>query len=113
MLKFFITTKKIPNIVIYTNGTIVPRASGYLINEKIALEITDYGKLSRNFDRLIKTCDEKKINYIIRDLGESWDDSANIIKPLSQQSKIKKYLKNVAQNICSHLCMEKYTVVHF
>lgn len=55
VLKYALLQKKIPNIVIYTNGTIVPRAETleHLINDKIILEITDYGKLSRNFDKLI------------------------------------------------------------
>lgn len=107
VLEFSLPQKKIPNIVIYTNGTIVPRAETleYLINEKIALEITDYGKLSRNFDRLIKTCDEKKINYIIRDLGESWDDSANIIKPSRSTEQNQKIFEE---------CCAKYlfTLMH-
>jgi organic radical activating enzyme len=83
ILNFSVLQKKITHIVIYTNGTIVPRAETleHLKNDKIILEITDYGKLSRNFERLINSCEEKKINYLIRKLPESWDDSGNIIRP--------------------------------
>ncbi len=83
ILKFASSQKKIPNIVVYTNGTIVPRPETIenLVNDKIILEITNYGKLSRNFDKLIQTCKENNINYLIRELPETWDDSANIIEP--------------------------------
>ena len=107
VLKYSLSQKKIPNIVIYTNGTIVPRAETleYLINDKIILEITNYGKLSRNFDKLITTCKEKKINYLIRDLGESWDDSANIIKP----SRSKEQDQRIFEECCAKYL---FTLMH-
>lgn len=107
VLKFSLIQKKIPNIIIYTNGTIVPRVETleYLNNDKIVLEITDYGKLSRNFDKLVKTCVDKKINFLIRKLGESWDDSANIIKSIRSEKEDQRIFEE---------CCAKYlfTLMH-
>ncbi len=92
VLKYAIVEKKIKHVVIYTNGTIVPRLETLevLKNNKIILEITNYKKLSRNFEKLIETCNKMGINYLIREIDGDWDDSANIIEPTRTLEENKK-----------------------
>lgn len=84
VISYASSLEKIGRIIIYTNGTIVPRANvlELLGNKKVLLEITNYGDLSKNFAKLLSTCDQLKINYVVRELPETWDDSSNIDEPL-------------------------------
>lgn len=106
ILEFSIPQKKIQHIVIYTNGTIVPRAETLKIlkNNKIMLEITNYGKLAKNFQKLIDTCTNNKINFLVRELG-SWDDSANILHP----TRTEKENVNIFNECCAKYL---YTLMH-
>jgi organic radical activating enzyme len=76
-------SNKIEQLIIYTNGTILPKEHilECLQNPRVMLEITNYGKLSRNFQRLLDACESRGIYFTVRELGESWDDSANIDRP--------------------------------
>ena len=60
-----LTYKTIKEIVIYTNATIIPKGENFecLKNDKIFIEITDYGNLSRRRDELIKLLEENNIRY--------------------------------------------------
>ena len=57
--------KNAKQIVIYTNATIDPKNENFEIlkNKNITLEITNYGKLSRKHDELVKACKESNIKY--------------------------------------------------
>ena len=52
-------------IVIYTNGTIVPKTEQLdcLKGDNIFVNITDYGSLSKNSNKLVETLDKNGINY--------------------------------------------------
>ena len=91
--------KNFGKIIIYTNATIVPKPNTLEIlkNEKIILEITNYKSLSRKFDELIKILSENKINFKVRELPETWDDSA-IIKDFSRD---EQNLENIFEKCCS------------
>lgn len=83
ILNFCINIKNSKKIIIYTNATIIPNQEIiYTLakaNKKIFVEITDYKNLSRRMDKLIEVFDKNKINYLRKELPESWDDSANIV----------------------------------
>ena len=53
--------KQVSQIVIYTNGTILPKGENLkeLKDTKILMDITNYGHLSRNHDNLIDLCKRK------------------------------------------------------
>ena len=58
---------KIKRIIIFTNGTILPPKDKwkYLKNEKITFFITDYGKLSKNLDKIREKLEHENIPYKI------------------------------------------------
>lgn len=68
-------------VVIYTNGTIVPKKEQieYMKSKKLMFIITDYGKYSRNLDKLTKVLEENNIDYFTDKVG-GWTDCAKIIK---------------------------------
>ena len=71
--------EKIKKVVIYTNGTIVPKGDVLkaLMNAKIVLIVTDYEALSRNIDQLKQILDENKITYYAAK-AQNWTDCAAI-----------------------------------
>ena len=92
IIKRLIDEPKVKKIVIYTNGTIVPREDKIecLKNNKILLIITDYGKLSRNLKPLIEVLQQNKIAYYA-EKARGWTDCAKIMKherDIEQQKEI-------------------------
>jgi len=71
---------KVRKIVIYTNGTIIPKENQieYLKNNKVLLIITDYGVLSRKLNVLNQILQKNNIAYYI--LKPRWSDCAKIIR---------------------------------
>lgn len=67
------------SVVIYTNATIVPKNENLLClkNSKVKLDITNYGLLSRNHDKLIETLKVNKIEYVTY-TATTWTDSGRI-----------------------------------
>ena len=89
--------KKVNKVIIYTNGTI-PLKNGTLLalkNKKILLDISNYGKMSRNLDNIISTLNENKINYIVK--KPIWTDSGRILK---FQKRSKDQMKKMFLNCC-------------
>lgn len=85
---------KVKKIVIYTNGTIIPKDEkiGCLKNSKTLLIITDYGKLSRNIDALVQELSRNKIAFY-RQKPYGWTDCAKIgrhYRNIEQQQEIFK-----------------------
>lgn len=69
---------KAKRVVIYTNGTIVPKAEHIplLQNEKVLVIISDYGALSRNLSGLMGMLEENKIAHYVLKIEEWLDCSA-------------------------------------
>lgn len=93
------TYKNANCIIIYTNGTILPTGENLacLKNKKVVLEITNYGRLSRNFDRMLevfKACGIKFITNNIEDI--LWDDCATI----RYQEKSKEEVEKMFMDCC-------------
>jgi hypothetical protein len=68
-------------LFIYTNGTIAPKEDilKSFDGKKINFYITDYGKLSKNIDRLEESLNKYKINYTRKPAG-NWVDCSSIRK---------------------------------
>lgn len=71
VLSYLVGLNKVKSVVIFTNGTIVPKREEVikvLKNKKIQILISDYGKVSRNKDKLLQLSRERgfscKINFI-------------------------------------------------
>jgi len=81
VLNKIISSDKVRRIVIYTNGTIIPRPHliPILKNQKILMLITDYGDLSKNTNKLEKLMIEHRINYY-RAPAQNWTDCSSIEK---------------------------------
>jgi organic radical activating enzyme len=70
----------VEKIAIFTNATIVPKNQNLtsLIHPKVYLDITHYGVLSRNHDKLIEALDANGIAYNTH-VPQTWTDSAKIV----------------------------------
>ena len=76
----------VERIVIFTNGTITPKGENLscLKHDKVMLDITNYGSLSRNYERLINTLEENDILYAAK--IPTWTDSGRIL-PYQKRSE--------------------------
>ncbi|MEE2745324.1 MAG: radical SAM protein [Pseudomonadota bacterium] len=72
---------KVEKVAIYTNGTIVPNEVQLeeLKHEKLFLYITDYGKLSRNLEKLVVKLQENNIFHYVHKAAD-WTDCASLEK---------------------------------
>ena len=78
VIKRLIDEPKVRKIVIYTNGTIIPRNHlECLKNDKVLFIITDYGALSRKLNELVLWLRENNIAYHILEV-QGWSDCAEI-----------------------------------
>lgn len=68
----------VEKVVVYTNGTIVPRGANLdcLRNEKVVVEITNYGQHSKKFDALQETLATEGITHLSK--IPVWTDSGRI-----------------------------------
>ena len=92
VIKKTLTYKNCGNIVIYTNGTIVPKGDKINVfkNDKIYFKISNYGSISRNVKKLEKTLEENNIHYLTEKVTR-WQDCARIEKfdrPIELTKKI-------------------------
>jgi hypothetical protein len=90
--------QSVSQIVIYTNGTIIPSKENLeeLKDDKILLDITNYGVLSRNHDRLIETLIREKIPFLTT--IPKWTDSGRI----NFKKKTIKELEFMFKNCCTN-----------
>jgi organic radical activating enzyme len=70
----------VEKVAVFTNATIVPKGENLecLKHPKVYLDITHYGALSRNHDRLIDTLDAAGIAYTTHK-PHTWTDSGKIV----------------------------------
>ena len=92
------TYNQVSQIVIYTNGTILPKGENLeeLKDPKILMDITNYGHLSKNHDNLIDLCKKENIPYLTT--IPKWTDSGRI----NYQKKSKEKLKFMFKNCCTN-----------
>jgi len=87
-----LTYETIKEIVIYTNATVIPKGENLecLKNDKIFIEITDYGNLSRKRDELIKLLEENNIRYTSN--IPIWTDSGTLkFQNASEEQLVEKF----------------------
>ncbi len=83
---------KVERVVIYTNGTIIPKDEKVecLKNNKILFIITDYGPISRNLNALTQVLQRNKIVFYA-EKAQRWTDCAKIgrhYRNIEQQKEI-------------------------
>jgi organic radical activating enzyme len=94
-------------IVIFTNGTIVPKDSllDASNDQRIRYQISDYGiELSKNTSRLLKTLQSRSIRFV-HDEVQSWQDCAT----LDKKSRTLEETEFVFSNCCVN---DAYTLLH-
>ena len=88
--------EKYPNreIFIYTNGTIAPKDDKFepLRGKKVNFIITEYGKLSRNLDKLHQQLKKHGLNYVSTP-AEHWIDCSVIRHHKRTVSELKEVFK--------------------
>ena len=94
--------EKIKKIAIYTNARIIPKKENLecLKNEKVVLDISDYGlldKSKRRADEIMKLCDDNNIKYSIRNVTV-WQDCGRIL-PYQKRSEEERV--RVFNNCCN------------
>jgi len=102
VIKRLIDEPKVKKIVIYTNGTIIPREEQLenLKSNKVLFIVTNYGDLSRNLDQLTKKISDNGIAFYVQKVG-GWTDC----------SKIKKHNRNNdQQKEIFKMCCAKNTI---
>ncbi len=95
IMKRLIDEPKARKIVVYTNGTIVPRQEQVelLKSKKVLFIITDYGALSKKLDGLISALKQNKIAYYAQKV-RGWTDCAKIIEHRRSMEGQKEVFKN-------------------
>lgn len=95
IIKRLIEEPKVKKIVIYTNGTILPREEqiAYFKNKKVLFIITDYGELSRNLKALTLKLKNNKIAFYVQKV-HGWTDCSKITKHNRSPEKQKEIFRN-------------------
>lgn len=86
---------KVRKIVIYTNGTIIPKEDHleYLKNSKVLVFITDYGKLSKNLNGLTQILQSNNIAFYVQN-SQGWTDCAKIVRHYRNLEQRKEIFRN-------------------
>ena len=86
-------------IAIFTNATIIPKGNNLecLINDKVHLQITNYGKLSKKHDEIVALLDKNNVKYV-SDRLKLWDDIGRI----KYEKKNEKQLNELFTNCCAN-----------
>ena len=101
------TFNNFDKIVIFTNGTIIPKPSliSASIDTRVRYQIYNYGNaLSRNTSKVIDVLSENKINYV-HDRVMKWQDCAKIEK----KKRTVEQTKFVFANCCVN---DNFTLLH-
>ena len=86
------------NVVIYTNATIIPKGENLdcLKNERVLVDITNYGKLSTKHKQYIELFKANKIKYTTN--VPVWTDSGTINYQKKSEEKLVHMFKNCCVN---------------
>lgn len=81
LIKHYLECNKIGRIGIYTNGTVMPKSDlvQMLKNEKVAVHISDYGKISRRIKEIEEIFKRDNVNYYIQKY-DKWYDLGSLDK---------------------------------
>ena len=86
---------KAGKVIVYTNGKIIPKGPNLecLKNEKVILDMTNYGTVSNNAQAIIKVCEENNIKYS-ESVTTVWQDCGEILpfQKRTEEEKKKKFI---------------------
>ncbi len=93
--------EKVNTIHIFTNGTILPKESCIkaLQNRKVKIIISDYGKISRNKEKLVKYCVDNQINFYLKNEDLFW----GLVGDMKKRGRTTKQLKTQFMK-CNNMC---------
>ena len=94
-----VKSKKCNSIVVYTNATIIPKGENLncLKHPKVVIDMSNYGDLSRNFNKLKKIFQSESIQYTSK--IPVWTDSGRL---LPYQNRSKNELRDLFFNCCNN-----------
>ena len=97
VVEYLLKFKNFDQLKINTNGTIVPKKEKIHVfqDKRIFFDISDYGKISRNVQNLVKVLEEKNILHNASRVTE-WQDVGKIIK----SNRSEKLNKEIFGNCC-------------
>jgi glycosyltransferase involved in cell wall biosynthesis len=99
IVQYATSQAKIKRVVVYTNGTIMPKNIDALIHRKVVVVISNYGPLSKKIEQLIYNFKYRKIWHKVVNV-DTWIDCANIRKNNRSAEENNKLFKNcVATNL--------------
>ena len=97
-----IASPKFKTIEIVTNGTIIPTPEllALMKNQRVKIQISYYGKLSRKAEEIKAVCDEAGVLCVIRDpKDKTWGYAGDLHDRGRSVQELKKQLKRCG-NIC-------------
>jgi len=99
VINHLLSLKNFGKIIINTNGTIVLKGDKMKVfqNDKIFFDISNYGKLSRNLDKLLQELTRLNIAHNYR-TQTSWQDAGRIVKTNRTDEENKEIFGNCCQN---------------
>jgi organic radical activating enzyme len=99
IVKALIAYPNVEKIAVFTNATIVPKLENLtcLMHPKVYLDITNYGVLSKNHDKLIEALDANGIAYSTH-LPQTWTDSAKIVYKERTDTQLKEMFARCCVN---------------
>ena len=99
VIEHLLTYNNYDRINVYTNGTIVPNEHKMDIfkNANVFFDISDYGKHSRNLQRLIDELEKRNIRYDSK-FVTSWQDCGRIVKTNRTNEENKAIFGNCCEN---------------
>ena len=90
-----VSYEKAGKVIVYTNGKIIPRGPNLecLKNEKVILDMTNYGIVSNNAQAIIKVCEENNIKYS-ESVTTVWQDCGEILpfQKRTEEEKKRKFI---------------------
>lgn len=92
IIKRLIKEEKSKKVIVYTNGTIVPKNLDEINDPKLLFIITDYGNLSRNLNNLVEVLKNEGIQYYVQKVG-GWTDCSKIIPHNRNQEEQKEIFR--------------------
>ncbi len=95
--KHILQYKNFGQLKVNTNGTIIPNDEKLKVFEdkRVFFDISNYGKASRNVDRLVNKLKEKNISHVASSVSE-WQDVGKIIK----SNRTNELNKEIFGNCC-------------
>ncbi len=105
-IRHFLTYKNCDYLIVYTNGTIVPKGENLecLKDPRILVSISDYGPISRNLQNLCDTFQENGIIHLTS-VQTRWQDCGDIIL----RKRSREQLQKVFEECCAN---DAFTLLH-